>query len=535
MAPAQWACALCLGVARSPFPGPRDVLRSVGMDSRLCGWSLRVFPWAPSLSPAQTPMNLSKAPLAALLAVSTSLPVAAQGPDFANLADRFLVDHDLGAASPDTVELPQVLESHYLHTAVGLFDLYFPTDSAADIEHYQRMVIALAKAQAEWLDWTAEVGTDARQAQKDAGALAKWASKWDIKRLLREIESGETNLLEATRASSTIVKASERFAASMMRGDSLALERQAGAREPIVLIPERADFVAFLAFGGWLYPDCRDVFWQSEAVNWTHTYIDNIKVLSTRFASGSGGPGGYSAGRSMDYRTSTGMEQQIVQLALNSLFANYYGDRIPPSIAGAMAVNLVIDVYGQCNTRVDGDLRARRTAAREIFVPGGNPNGGILPPNLADSRWRTGHGADYFVNVLQRAHEKRKSSRSAGTQGGAFKLVSDDSRKSKVVAGPFLGANAVVQSLDESYLGEQLEFLRSYRSCFMHWLRMKGGKSASKSEKCFASFLRALAVNEDPEQIEQVFGQVYGRPLSGLMPKGADLESEFMQWLPRAR
>ena len=95
----------------------------------------------------------------------------------------------------------------------------------------------------------------------------------------------------------------------------------------------------------------------------------------------------------------TGMQQQIAQLAGNAMIDNLFGDKIPPSLAGALSVNLVIDVYGECNTRVDGDLRARRMAAREFFVPGGASEGGVLPPNLADSLEGQATEADFDTGL----------------------------------------------------------------------------------------------------------------------------------------
>ena len=89
--------------------------------------------------------------------------------------------------------------------------------------------------------------------------------------------------------------------------------------------------------------------------------------------------------------------------------------------------------------------------------------------------------------------------------------------------------------MEQQFFGDQLEFLRSYRSCFMHWLRIKGMRSASKSSDAFACLLRDMALNDNPEGIEQVFGELYGMPLSGVDPKLDNLEAEFIEWLPKAR
>jgi len=480
-------------------------------------------------------------PLALLLAgilaasIAPASPQAVQGPDFNSLAQRFLSDHHLEEATPDTLDLHKLLEENYLHASVGLFDLYFPVRSANDLDHYQRLVGALARAQGKWLEWTEGVSTDSREASKDAKTLAKWADKWDLPRMQKKIGKGELDVLTVSGASSAVTKASGRLALSMERCNSLGLERENGPREPIVLIPDRTDFCRFLAFGGWLYPHHQSSFWDPSAPDWTHTYIDDVKILSTRFAGTRRGPGDLGASMSMDYRSSTGMEQQIVQLAINSMIANYYGDKVPPSLAGSLAVNLVIDLFGECSTRVDGDLRARRTSAREMFVPGGNPDGGILPPNMADSRWRDRHGADHFVGVLKNSMQKPSHKKGAAATGGVFTLLNDSGRAKLNVQGPFLGAAASSESVQTDFLGDQLEFLRSYRSCFMHWLQVKGKRSASKSGTAFATLLREMALNESPELLGEVFAGIYDMPLSDLDRDMDNLESEFIAWLPKAR
>ena len=278
-----------------------------------------------------------------------------------------------------------------------------------------------------------------------------------------------------------------------------------------------------------MYPRHRGIYWQPSIVNWTHFFIDEVKVLATQFAAPGRSPGDYASGISMDARTETGLEQQVSQLALNSMFSNYYGERLPPSLAGAMAVNLVVDVYGECNTRVDGDLRERRTAAREIFVPGGNPNGGILPPNLADSRWRDGHGSDYFQSPLKRA---LNSKRVQGTQA-SFQLMDDSERKRVEVLGPFLGTGGSSMSLPEEFYGDQLEFFRSYRSCFLNWLRTEAVRR--DPDKKFAHWLRAMVINNDPERFESLFAEVYETPLSAAPPGVDSLEASFLNWLHRSK
>ena len=478
-------------------------------------------------------MRLPLSPFALTLLLAP--PAAAAVPQelpYERLAARFLADHGHAQASPDTFDLYQFLEEGFLHTRSGLFDLYFPASSARnadDLRDYQRLVLAILNAQDCWVEWLEPVATDARTAHRNHATLVKWVESWDLGRLADALADGSREPFEALGAKKNVLAAAQSFGDYMTVGAPLGYAREDGAREPLVLVPDRTEFTEFLCLGGWMYPDYRHVYWQPSIVDWTNFYIDDVKVLATRFAAPGRSPGDYSSGLTMDYRSQTGLEQQIVQLAANSLFANYYGESVPPSLAGALAVNLVIDLYGECNTRVDGDLRARRTDAREMFVPGGNPDGGILPPNLADSRWRVEQGAGYFVDVLRHAMPKRKDPR-------VFQLQDDSERRRMEVNGPFLGASAAnAKPVPEEFFGDQLEFLRSYRSGFLHWLKERGAGSKSKSAKAFATLLRSLSENEDAARVEALFAEVYGAPLSTGDLEKQELEAQFMKWLSRKR
>jgi len=294
-----------------------------------------------------------------------------------------------------------------------------------------------------------------------------------------------------------------------------------------VLLSDRVRMVQLCALGGWIHPQLRGVFWQPSIATWTHFYIDDVKFLAMRCANPRQ-PGDYASSVRMDVRSATGLEQQIVQLATNSMLDNYFGDAISPTLAGGLALNLVIDLYGECNTRADGDLSIRRSAAREVFVPGGNPEGGILPPSSADSRWRSEKGADHFVAALKRAMPKRR--------GPALFLLEDErGRRGAEVHAPFLGTVAAASPVEEGYRGDQLEFLRSYRSCFLDWLQKQGGGSSKKrSASAFAALLRGLALGSS-ETLEDTLSRVYGVPLSSESPGRDDLEGQFLTWLRKQR
>lgn len=479
-------------------------------------------------------MNLR--PLSPLLLAVCLCPVsAAQDLPYATLADRFLAEHGQADVTPAAFELEPFLRERFLHTQAGLFDLYLPPGAArrqSDLRDYQRVVMAVLELQQGWLSWLDPGGRELREVRKDHVALLKWVKRWEIADLAQHSRESGGSTLEILGAKHAVREASERLAGFLTAGGAL-LAREDGQREPLVLVPDRETFTQFLCLGGWKYADLRSVYWQPDIVNWTNFYIDDVKVLAMQFASPNRSPGDYTTGLRMDYKTPTGLEQQIVQLAANSMFANYYGERVPPSLAGALAINLVIDQFGECNTRVDGDLRARRSSAVEIFVPGGNPAGGILPPNMADSRWRENQGSDYFVAELRRALPAKRGRKPLGT----FELLDERERNSAEVTGPFLGiAAAVAEPLPTTYLGDQLEFLRAYRSCFVHWLQAKGAGSSKKAcAASFAELLRGLASIEDASQLEQVFKDVYLKPLSSTEMEKKELEARFLTWLAKGR
>ena len=66
-----------------------------------------------------------------------------------------------------------------------------------------------------------------------------------------------------------------------------------------------------------------------------------------------------------------------VASAMRALLDHWFGDRMSPAFNAGIASNLVIDVFGEVDTRTDGDLRARETQARSMFVPGGSTTSDI--------------------------------------------------------------------------------------------------------------------------------------------------------------
>jgi len=323
----------------------------------------------------------------------------------------------------------------------------------------------------------------------------------------------------------------------MRRGTALGLERGDGSREAVILIPERGRFVEAIAFAGWLREDLQSNFWQDDIHTWTNFYLEKYKVLAMAFASPGGSAKDYGASMDMSARTPTGLEQQIVQLAMNSLIDNYFGSKVPPTFAGGLSINLVVDLFEECNTRADGDLSERRTEAVEVFVPGGNPGGGFLGTISADSPWRDGHGSDRFVRVLRNSQKSGAGEMKKKDKLRYFELRDSAGHEKQILAAPFLGSAAGDrEELPEAFAGDQLEFLRAYRCAFLWWLQNESLGKAKKSRAAFADFLKRLAQLESAADIEGVFGESFeGNDLSSAeLDRKDDLEGRFLYWLSKS-
>jgi hypothetical protein len=458
------------------------------------------------------------------------------------LAGEVLAAHGLADVQPEHFDLGAFLERDFVRVRLGLFDVHLEarsanTDAAAD---FKVLSVALLDAQAHWLSWL-DAGPDAfAQERDDVATLRAWVLGTPASRIVAAARRGGVDLLALTSPDVEVAAAMHRFADTMAAGRPLGLERVRPQREPVVLVPDRKSFVSLCSLAGWRYPQQQSTFWQPAVADWTCFYLDQVKFLALEY----GGGADWTIGVSMHRRSKTDREQQVVQLAVLSMLDNYYGDRIPPALAGALAVNLVVDLFGECNTRVDGDLRERRAAAVEMFVPAANANGGELPMQSAESRWRANQTSDRFEAVLRHAFKSGslREEETDETAGGAcprklgrLVLLGDYQGSEDVVRGPFLGSAAAQSALPEQeFLGDYAEFLRAYGTCFVHWLRTQSAGNAERSAARFGTFLRDLAQADDARAVEAVMTKDFGgAALSSATLDAATLEGRFVRWLAK--
>ena len=370
-------------------------------------------------------------------------------------------------------------------------------------------------------------------------ALAKWIDGVRASNLSKATDLGGNDLLVLMKADEKTLSAAQRFEDYMRAGAANGLGRdpEFSLREVILLGPSRRDFHELLGLFGWLSPDLQGVYWHNGTVVWTNTYYNDVTAVALEFHTGDTSPGAVFEGINANVRNPTAMQQQVCQLAANALITNYYGAMVSPAFAGAMAINLVIDVFGECATRVDGDLRQRRTEAREVFVPGGQSEGGMLPTNWANSRFRTEEGRDRFIEPLKGAQSAGATQAKQERKKGKlvhFQLKNDSESQRMVISAPFLGTPAGEQPpVPEAFHGDAAEFFRAYRSCFVHWLKTEGAGSKKKSPAAFAALLAKLGEFGQAEDLEAAILEVYGLPLSSEEPSKKDLEGRFLSWLSK--
>ena len=350
-----------------------------------------------------------------------------------------------------------------------------------------------------------------------------------------------SDLVSSLDAGEEVGAAVARLQEYMVRGSALGLERKRQKPEPILLMPSRVDFVRFVALAGMLCgPAQKESCWVPEIVSFTETYWrQQALVLPLEYAADGVGFGDYEKSRSMNEKSRTGMRQQVTQLAANALLDNQFDDRLPASIVGGIARNLVIDIYGESNTRVDGDPTARRTGGIETFVWGGQSEGGILPTNSAESRWRERGCKDYFKKVLkmgQRSGAKRSAVKGKLGRRAAVELESADRTERMTLVGPFIGSGANEESttVPGEYFGDKQEFLRADRTAFLRFLRTATYKRKEDSAEAFSRALHALARIKRGAEAEKALADAFEAPaISSGDFATDDLETRFLNWISR--
>jgi hypothetical protein len=450
---------------------------------------------------------------------------------FDSLAARWLERN--GLESPPAQGWPTLLEERFLHLAVGLYDLRIPESALREpgaIRSCAGSIEALVAAQRRWLAWSlGETAPPGKKGKDDP--LEKWLASWSPKTFSSRPAQG-ADLIEL--APPEAQAALETFRTRMRNGQALGFEHPlTGVR--LALFPERSEFVEFVCVAGRLDPHLTASAWNPGVSTWLEYQAQDTRFLCLEYGESSEGVV-LERGEAVGARNPRALAELVAQVGTRALCLQIYDGRLDPALVSGMANALVIEVYGELDTRIDGDVRSRSSEGRSIFVPGGNPDGGFLPASSAENRWRGTKGRDHFVGVLSQV--QKTSGKKAPTRPERltrFELLSDDGSTRALAQAPFLGPGA--QKPAPEVLADYLELLRCYGVAFLHWLRLAGAGAAEPSALRFGEFLQALARGASAEDVPHLLERLYGRPLSATSPDELfakeTLEGEFLAWLSK--
>jgi hypothetical protein len=481
-----------------------------------------------------------RAPIAVLV-LSAALGAAprasiAAGLPFEKIAQDFLAHHGMKDTPREKVDFAQVLAAHFVHGRFGQFEVYFPVDGLeSSADDLKSSAVALLDAHARWLDWVKPLGLDQKPVRKDLDVVTAWVKKANPAVLARANDAAGKDILEMLSIPESVAAASGRLSDAMGRCAPIGPPRTEVLVTKLILIPDRRSFVEMICFIGWLDPELRKLFWADNVADWTQSFYQDWQLVALQYAAAGRAAGEYTQGSSMNEKDALVMEQQVVQLGMNFLFDHQYGERVPKAFIGGLSMNLVIDQFENISTKIDGDLRERSVAAREIFIPGATSDG-FLPPQSAETRWREDRGRDHFVRILNLTQQEGDGlEKKAKNRLACFAIRSDNGGSKMAMVAPFLGHVAVeAKPPPEEFRGEFMEFLRAYKCGFIYWLKEKAGGTEKGSHEKFAQLLQRLSDAQRAGDFEAVFRDIYdGAALSDVDASKTTLEGKFLIWLSK--
>lgn len=473
-------------------------------------------------------MKLTRAGVGALVLQASLAAQAVKTSDdalFDGLAQRWLERH----GAQEEKDWRVLLERRFAHLTLGVFQVYVPVESfrsAGALGDTRKTLEALVELQEAWSAWAA--GEDPTSAKPDA--LDRWLAGWSAKTFGKDVAPGTD--LGATEGLSSEVRAALAAFADSMRHGGLGVARELDG-VPLVVFPERGEFVEFTCVAGALDPVLRPSAFDAGITSWLEYAPYDVRFVALQYGSG-GASGEYRQGTSVGDRNPAALAQLVTQVATRAMLAELHGNRLDPALQSGLANALVIALHGELDTRIDGDVRARSSQGTSIFIPGGNPDGGILPPTSAENRWRGTKGKDYFLGILKQVQKTSgKKGKTRAEKLASFELVSDDGGTKELVRAPFLGPGGTKPSA--ALWPDYLELVRCYGVGFLHWLREEG--AAGESHAKFGRLLRGLEGLKGPEELPALLQELYRQPLSASSPAGlfeeATLEGRFLTWLSK--
>ena len=495
------------------------------------------------------------------LVLASVLPLAGgdDHPDFAAFGQTLLKEK-LKVASVADLPANKLLEQHCVHGTLGLFDVAYPVWALADksgAENLRRVTLALVDTEARWIDWLGKGEPAAAAPKADVETLRAWIKSWKPAALAKPESAPDKSMFALFGATDAQRAAAKRLAETLCHPDALGLAPKDGAPLSVLFAPTRRDFVELEGYTGLLDPTQQAQLWTKDGTLWTTFWLEWNLVIALEYPPWETDKD-FKTGLSMDKFEATGTVEHEVQQAMLALLWKCYGDNDALHLEQAMAMNMAIEVAGECNAmEVDGGrgTTGAQTQPYEKFVPGGDPNGGVLPPipaaplnMLKEIPWREGYGKDHFVAALRKGQKNAQKQLIKEKPPGLdaillrdkdphFLLVSEDEHTKYIVTAPFFGPLAAQKPYPPiAVLKDYREFFRSYRSAFCWWLQTMGDKSGAEASGVkWKQLMKALAARTEGKSFEDVAQEIYGMSISGKNGEKESLEWRFLAWLGKGK
>lgn len=482
---------------------------------------------------------LARFPTLCLAATCLAALAGAQLP-FARIAEEARGRHGLEPQAQATIH--EAIDKTSVRCDLGAFELRFPAFRLEDRGlEFTQVCDALLATQEAWLAWLEPAGADHKSLRADLAKLREAIKGWKPAVLKKAKDQPGADIYEVAGASDALLAAARRASAALRSASEVGAARPEPKALRFCVEPTRDDFVQALVLAGDLNAEWKGWCWDDGIAYWTQVWFDDAQVTCLQYAAQALPPGTWKQGTWMNERDPDVMQQQVAQLAANQLLSDRLGDHAPAAFISGLSLNVVVDLYGQCNTRIDGDLRARKTEKREVFIAGGLSEGGRLGKNVADTRWREDHGRGHFLAILRQAQKEGEGLvKDAKFKQAAFGIRDDSGGNGRAVLGPFIGAAAgATPAPPDKYLGDFAEFTRAYKCGFVHWLKSAAEGGAKKSGNAFAQLLVALstpAADGVAFDFEATCAKLYGGDPLSLQPLTKDtLEGRFLLWLSKQK
>ena len=480
--------------------------------------------------------------VAFLLCAAGAARARQAAPDYGALASQYRASHGLNDLPVDQESLGPALDRGFAALDLGFFDLRYSWNALADqkrADEWKQMVLAILDVQARWLQWLDERDPAPKGAPTpEFATIRQWVTSWKMDAIRKSVASSDAarSYLSLAGADEQVVVALKTFAEGMRTGAAARL-KTTGPATQLVLAPTRAEFKGFAAFAGSLCDDCKALLWTPSLPLRNEFHLDDLVCLALEGPPADGG----DAGVSLSASEKTGLLEHVAQYAADRLLRHDCGPGIDPALQVGVGVDLVIDLFGQNNSRVAGSGEGNKTPERNKFVRGGRSSGGKLPKISADSQWRESRGKDWFVGALvaaQKEGAKLALKDRPGAPGPTAHFIldcKDFPGEHELATAPFLGAAAASKEIPANFFADYQEFLRAYRSCFVHWLATEAkSKAAGAAPRPFARLLRSC-ITDAARPFEDRVAEIFGTPLTGATPDGGALEWQFLAWVSRQK